>query len=231
MRLVIAALVLSLTTTAVSADTIAGRASVIDGDTIEIHGERIRFLDIDTPESRQPCTRPDGEEWRCGQQAALALSDWIGASVVTCETDKLDRYKRHLAHCAIDGSDVAEWLAESGWGVPYRDCKCEVVRSAADQAKAARLGIWAGTFIMPWEWRAQESAGEQPTAQPTIKQTTPPDSSACLIKGNISSKGERIYHVPGGKWYDATSIDKSKGERWFCSETEARAAGWRPSKQ
>jgi len=51
-----------------------------------------------------------------------------------------------------------------------------------------------------------------------------------LIKGNIGSKGDRIYHVPGGRWYDKTRIDTGKGERWFCSEAEARAAGWRPPK-
>ena len=53
----------------------------------------------------------------------------------------------------------------------------------------------------------------------------------CPIKGNISSKGERFYHVPGGQYYDRTKIDPAKGERWFCSEEEAAAAGWRPSKR
>lgn len=54
-------------------------------------------------------------------------------------------------------------------------------------------------------------------------------SGACRIKGNISRSGERIYHVPGGRWYERTRINPSKGERWFCSEEEARAAGWRKS--
>jgi endonuclease YncB( thermonuclease family) len=223
----ISALVLFLTTSTASAETIAGRASVIDGDTIDIHGERIRILDIDTPESRQPCTRPDGAEWRCGQQAALALADWIGTRVVTCESGKLDRYKRHLARCSVGGVDLAEWLAGSGWAVPYRDCKCEVVRDAAARAKTSRLGVWSGAFAMPWEWRAHEAAAEQAASPQTASQ----DSTACQIKGNISSKRERIYHVPGSNWYDATRVDTSKGERWFCSEGEARAAGWRPAKQ
>ncbi len=55
--------------------------------------------------------------------------------------------------------------------------------------------------------------------------------SQCVIKGNINSKGERIYHVPGGRYYDRTKIDTSKGERWFCTEAEAKAAGWRPPKK
>ena len=60
---------------------------------------------------------------------------------------------------------------------------------------------------------------------------TPTQSAGCQIKGNINSKGEHIYHVPGGKWYDKTEINTSKGERWFCTEAEASAAGWRPAKQ
>jgi endonuclease YncB( thermonuclease family) len=136
-----------------NAQTIAGRASVIDGDTLEIHGQRIRILNIDAPESRQACQDQDGAAWRCGQQAALALADWIGQQMASCETTKKDRYKRWLARCSVGGVDLATWLAGHGWAVPYRDCKCEVVRDAADMARLGRVGIWAGSFAMPWEWR------------------------------------------------------------------------------
>jgi endonuclease YncB( thermonuclease family) len=74
--------------------SITGRASVIDGNTLEIHGVRIRTLDIDAPESRQTCTANDGAAWRCGQKAALALADWIGVRTVSCATDGKDRYGR-----------------------------------------------------------------------------------------------------------------------------------------
>lgn len=57
------------------------------------------------------------------------------------------------------------------------------------------------------------------------------DSADCIIKGNVSAKGEKIYHVPGGGYYDRTEVDESAGERWFCTEVEARAAGWRKSKR
>jgi endonuclease YncB( thermonuclease family) len=139
-----------------SAETIAGRASIIDADTLEIHGERIRILDIDAPESRQPCQSIDGAEWRCGQRAALAVSDWIGARPVSCETSKRDRYRRWLAHCTIAGENLAVWIAANGWGIPYRDCACAAVRDAAESAKSKRLGIWSGSFIAPWEWRKQQ---------------------------------------------------------------------------
>ena len=78
---------------------IVGVASVIDGDTIEIHGQRIRLFGIDAPESSQLCARPTGERWRCGQQASFALADRIGRATVSCQPHDLDRYGRIVAVC------------------------------------------------------------------------------------------------------------------------------------
>jgi len=88
------------------------------------------------------------------------------------------------------------------------------------QAERDRLGIWRGDFIAPWDWRR----GKRLTA---VKEKV---QAACLIKGNISRSG-RIYHMPGGQYYKRAGITASKGERWFCREAEARAAGWRRSKR
>ena len=99
----------------------------------------------------------------------------------------------------------------------YRRYSLDYVDEETD-AQAARHGIWAGEFVKPWEWRRGKRLAANDNA---------PDQ--CRIKGNISRKGERIYHLPGGKWYDRTRIDPAKGERWFCSEAEARAVGWRKS--
>ena len=113
--------------------------------------------------------------------------------------------------------------------------KSEEIRAASELAREQHVGIWSSVFVMPWEWRAQpanQTLGEQPATRPKVVQPMQSQgSSAGQIKGNISSNGEHIYHVPGGKWYDGTNIDESNGERWFCSEVEARAAGWRPAKQ
>ena len=160
MRLPTAALVLILATSAVSAQSIDGRALVIDGDTLDIRGERIRILDIDAPESGQFCFKKaenlDVGAWPCGQQAALALSNWIGQQTVTCETTRKEAnefYKYWLARCAVAGQDVAEWLAANGWAVPDRDCKCDATRDVAHRARAAQLGIWTSAFTLPWIWR------------------------------------------------------------------------------
>jgi endonuclease YncB( thermonuclease family) len=146
MRFPIAAILLILATSTASAETIAGRASVIDGDTIEIHGERIRILDIDALESRQICIDTRGTDfnpWFCGTVAANRLADWIGIRTVICETTGKDRYKRWLARCSVSAEDLAEWLAAQGWAVPYRDCKCEIIRAASENAKLTERGIWS----------------------------------------------------------------------------------------
>jgi hypothetical protein len=86
--------------------------------------------------------------------------------------------------------------------------------------------MWAGTFISPEEYRHGTNAAPAATRLSKAEQ-----SASCVIKGNISSRGERVYHVPGGAFYDRTRIDFSKGERMFCTEEEAQAAGWQRSKQ
>jgi endonuclease YncB( thermonuclease family) len=138
--------------------TIAGEVQVVDGDSLVVSGVRIRILDVDAPESGQFCFSKgetvDQGAWHCGKRATAALSDRIGEQKVSCDTTGEGVRKGWLARCSVDGEDLAQWLAAKGWAVPAPDCKCEVVRSAADQAKAEGLGIWSSAFTMPWEWRA-----------------------------------------------------------------------------
>ncbi len=88
---------------------VAGTASVIDGDTIEVHGQRIRLHGIDAPESRQFCRR-DSKPWQCGKDAANALADKIARRPVTCEDLGRDRYTRIIARCTVAGEDLGEWM-------------------------------------------------------------------------------------------------------------------------
>ncbi len=99
---------------------IAGAASVIDGDTIEIHGQRIRLHGIDAPESSQTCLDAGGRTWRCGQQAALALQDLIGRRTVTCDERDVDRYGRIVGRCLVGTLDINEWLVAQGLALAYR---------------------------------------------------------------------------------------------------------------
>ena len=140
------------TTTSFAAD-LTGRASVIDGDTIEIHGQRIRLFGIDAPEGGQLCDDAQGKAYRCGQAAALALADKIGSATVQCEPRDTDRYKRAVAICRAGELELNRWLVSEGLAIEYQKYSGGRYRDAEDDAKAAKRGLWAGTFEWPWEWR------------------------------------------------------------------------------
>ncbi|MEP9376228.1 thermonuclease family protein [Aquabacter sp. CN5-332] len=144
---------LLLLATPALAEHIVGRASVIDGDTIEIHGQRIRLEGIDAPESRQTCTdKKTGAAVRCGQRAAFFLADMIEARVVSCEPKGRDRYKRVLAQCKAAGRDIAAAMVDAGWALAYVAYSREYELCEA-AARKARAGMWAYEFIPPWDWR------------------------------------------------------------------------------
>ncbi|MHC9236627.1 thermonuclease family protein [Pseudooceanicola sp. 502str34] len=138
---------------AASERVLTGIASVIDGDTLEIHGDRIRLHAIDAIEWRQRCLRPDGTEWRCGTDAANALADKIESTTVQCHVIYTDLYGRFVAKCYQKGEDLNAWLVAEGWAVAYRQYGQDYVLEE-DEAKAAKRGIWASRFIMPWVWRS-----------------------------------------------------------------------------
>lgn len=133
-------------------EPITGRASVVDGDTLEIHGQRIRFFGVDAPESRQLCQDEHGENYRCGQRAALALSDFIGRATVRCTELYRDKWSRPVAVCRAKRKDLSAWMAVQGWAVADTEYSRDYVGQEAE-AKGARRGIWRGAFEMPWEWR------------------------------------------------------------------------------
>ena len=135
-----------------AATRVVGVATVVDGDTLEIRGERIRLHAIDAPESDQLCRRSDGAVWPCGRRAAFALADKIGRGTVTCHGRDTDRYGRLVAVCFHQGQDLNGWMVLNGWAVAYRRFGQDYVREE-DGARTARRGVWSGTFDMPWDWR------------------------------------------------------------------------------
>ncbi|GJD42838.1 hypothetical protein AFCDBAGC_0680 [Methylobacterium cerastii] len=222
-----------------AAEAIVGRASVTDGDTVVIHGTRIRLHGIDAPESAQLCQDVAGKSYRCGQTAALALSDRIGEAPISCEPRDTDRYGRTVAICRKGAEDLNAWMVAQGHAVAYRRYATDYVEAEAT-AKAAKHGIWAGSFTTPSEWRRGERGMYMGFAAPggpdgpipaPVSRAEPPAAGGCTIKGNISRKGEQVYHLPGSRDYDRTRIDAKTGERMFCTEDEAKAAGWRATRR
>lgn len=194
-------------------------SGVSDGDTIKVvvRGtvERIRLIGIDTPELGR-----DGVREQCYARAARsAMQKLVKSKRVRLVRDTTqanrDAYGRLLryVYTGADKRDVAKVLITKGAGRQYTFDrsyrKRATYRSAEKRAKSARRGLW----------RSCSPGGS----------STKPPTGACRIKGNIADDGEKIYHVPGQQYYEVTRIDLSDGERWFCSEADAVAAGWRRS--
>lgn len=198
-----------------AAREVAGPAEAVDGDTLRIGEETIRLEGIDAPEIGQTCRDPAGKTWACGRAARDRLAALVKGRGVACHGAVADVYRRLVATCRVDGRDIDRVMVEEGLAWAFRRYSTTYV-SAEDAARRARVGIWAGQAEPAWDYRAHrwaEAAGSAPRG--------------CPIKGNITAKGEQIYHPPWSPWYDKTRVDERKGERWFCDEAEALAAGFR----
>jgi endonuclease YncB( thermonuclease family) len=236
---IIAALTTGAMASVASARPIDGIPRVVDGDTIALGDTRIRLLGIDAPETDQVCLDRDGARYPCGLRARDALAVIIGNRSVTCAGGETDQYGRRLMTCSVAGDDINAQMVASGWALAYvRYSKSYVGEEQG--AKEHSEGLWAGAFIAPWDWRHRDRStvilgaisvpvGAQAALLPASADAPP--VPGCQIKGNINRRGERIYHLPGMKYYEQTRIEERNGERWFCTEEEARAAGWRKARE
>lgn len=203
-----------------SAETVSGTATVIDGDTLEVDGRRVRLFGIDAPELSQTCAR-DGEDWACGEEAAGQLRALVGSGPVHCRGDEVDQYARLLAVCSTGSLELNRAMVAEGWATAFRQYSQAYVADET-RARASRQGLWGSTFALPSEYRTAQSEAAEPRPQAGAGRVAPRVSSACNIKGNHSRRGEWIYHLPGMPYYEQT-----RPEAMFCSEAEAIAAGYR----
>jgi len=193
-----------------------GTIRVIDADTIDVGGTRVRLFGIDAPEMGQPC-RADGREWDCGAWARDVVRNRFEGTYARCQPRDTDRYGRVVAQCAVDGQDMGRVIVYSGLAWAFRRYS-ETYDLDEKAAAIAGRGVWAVQVQRPSDFRAARVAGD------------PAPDRNCAIKGNISSGG-RIYHMPGQQNYARTRINPTNGERWFCSPAEAEAAGWRAARR
>jgi endonuclease YncB( thermonuclease family) len=213
-----------------SAQDVTGAARVVDGDTLVIADRSVRLVGIDAPELDQTCTR-DGQEWACGEEAASQLRSLVEGQIVSCSDKGADAHGRLLATCHANGLELGATMVEYGWATAYRSYSSAYV-GHAHRAQSAKQGIWRSEFVLPEHHRVAKSEAAAPTAsqvKPSSRQgrsqAANQISLGCTIKGNRSRRGDWIYHLPGMQYYEVT-----RPEEIFCSEAEARAAGYRRSK-
>ena len=129
----------------------ADNLKIIDGDTIILNGEKIRFSGIDTPELKQTCLQGD-QKVNCGMIAKRLLAEKIGKATIECIGEGKDTYKRTLAECFVNGESLSKFLVRSGYAFAYRKYSKKFIKDE-EFAKAKKLGMWEMTFQYPWDFR------------------------------------------------------------------------------
>jgi endonuclease YncB( thermonuclease family) len=194
---------------------------VIDGDTIQIDRHIVQLYGIDAPELGQLCDR-GGDLWECGRESALYLqklatfegppiecSPWQGEAEPGAGTDVVPGV------CRIGSKEVGLTMVRNGYAVVLRDSFLDY-ETAEAEAREAKLGLWQSEFVPPWQWR--EGRRSEANASDWVRR--------CTIKGVLGPAGEPVYYVPTDEEYPEVAVDRDGGGRMFCSDEEARAAGW-----
>jgi endonuclease YncB( thermonuclease family) len=223
----------------VAAQGVTGVPQIVDADTIYLNSFKIRLNGIDAPETDQFCLDARGQNWTCGIEATSRLRAFSGDRPWACQLTGTDRYGRSLGSCKVRGDDVSRWLVRNGWALAFRRYSTAYIADE-EYARQERQGLWAGAFIAPWDWRHR---GAQTTILGAFAVATDaqqklifpggasrPPSPECVIKANLKSRDQCIYHLPGGQFYDRLNMHLTRSRRWFCSEADAQAAGCRKSK-
>ena len=134
-----------------SFDVKSNKVKVVDGDTIHLNGEKIRFSGIDTPEIKQLCNK-NNEVIKCGILAKELLINKIGKNKVECFNEGVDRYKRILAECFVNNQSLSKYLVREGFAFAYRKYSTKFIEDE-NFAKKNKKGMWSMTFEYPWDYR------------------------------------------------------------------------------
>ena len=199
------------------ASVLEGRATVLSGEMIRLQNRLLHLSGIEAPDRQQTCMRATKQSWRCGEVATAALERLARAKTFRCVTEGgPDANGRTPANCTVDGRDVASELVKDGH-----------VFSAAtffggyaaqeSEAKRSGAGLWSGEAERPADFRAK--------MWETAKATAP---GGCPIKGQVSGS-RKTYLLPWAAEYARANVRTGRGERWFCNEAEAVAAGFTPA--
>lgn len=232
-------IMLALPTSADAAD-ITGTPTIVDGDTVAFGGQRVRLGAITAPETDQQCLDAKGEAWACGVAAREALQSFGGGKPWVCRTIGSTQFGRAVARCTAGGEDVEQWMVKNGWALASaREAKGYGKDEA--EARTTKVGLWAGAFVSPRDWRRRKNDIVLGDLKITAAQRASllrsaagdkPSSPECAIKGNVNRSGVCVYHTPGGRYYAKIKMDGSRSDnRWFCSVAEAQASGCRETKR
>lgn len=192
---------------------ISGRATVASGDLIRVGNKLVRLAGIEAPQEQQTCLTGKGRRWNCAASARDALKRLVRGRKVACEL-KDGTSAPPLAHCRTTETDLAGALVRNGHVFAGPDGS---YAGDEEAARADKAGLWQGQADRPGEWRVK--------VWEEAKRSSP---EGCPIKG-VVRRGNKVYAMPWSEGYTGRSVKKVRGDRWFCTEEEARAAGFKDS--
>ena len=205
-----------VTDASAQADIVRGIAAIADANTLIINGRRLRLAGIDAPESNQRCDLPSGIKWFCGRAAAQVLFLIAHKRETVCKTveGRAADDGNAIAFCTVAANDVGGEMIRRGmaWAGEGAAADYHAIQS---KAAATKIGVFQAETEPAAAYRARR-----------WREAAAARSDGCPIKGNVDGFGQRIYHLPWSQWYALTKITASRGERWFCNERAAVAAGW-----
>jgi endonuclease YncB( thermonuclease family) len=237
MRLLVAILAALLTSPGWAAEPV-----VKDGGTIQLAGSTYRLDGIDAPELDQICVDDHADPWTCGVEARDRLAKLIGKREVRCRDVGADTTtgKRRIGICTVDGENTSlnQMLVREGFALNFEPAAKGRFKADEAQAKDALAGLWKGCFVAPAEFRKWQKtttlfgASCRSDKDRELREILFPDDTAmppgCPIKAKFAVRARvtgnvGIYHLQGCRSYAGTT----RPERWFCSEEDAQAAGFR----
>ena len=220
----------------------AASAIVRDGSTLQLADVTYRLDGIDAPEFDQMCIDEHADAWACGVEARDQLANLIGSRQVRCDEDLgCGTYKkRHIGICTVEGETVSlnQLLVRQGFALNFEPYARGRFKEDEAGAKDNRRGLWKGCFVAPQEFRRGQKDGAllgdscRADKDREIRAVLFPDDPAmppgCSIKGKFAVRARvtgnvGVYHLQGCRSYPALT----KPDRWFCSEEDAQAAGFR----
>jgi endonuclease YncB( thermonuclease family) len=221
---------------------VAANATVKDGATLQIAGATYRLDGVDAPEFDQICLDDHADPWTCGVEARDQLTKMIGARSVHCEDLGADKVipKRHAGLCTVDGEVISlnQFMVRQGLALNSEPSFKGRFKDDETAARDGKKGIWRGCFVTPQEFRHGKKDGTllgaacRSDKDREIRAVLFPEEFAapagCNIKAKFAVRARvtgnlGIYHLQGCRSY----APLTKPDRWFCSEDDAQAAGFR----
>jgi endonuclease YncB( thermonuclease family) len=210
--------------------TAQGSAQVIDGDSLQVAGTEIHLFGIDAPEVTQQCEKA-AVSWSCGAEARDVLAQLVDGQHVECRVQRVHTDGKAMALCKIEELDLGLAMIEAGLAVTT-DASPATYVQARTLRQTHKIGLWPSNFQAHADWRTEHMPKIAIPAERLARANaySAPEQVyrnkfGCAIKGNRNRKGQWIYHLPGKPHYD-----KTRPEELFCTESDARNAGYRRSK-